>query len=95
MTLDKCKTFERYIVELEAWDKVTGLEKKKRGIAIALSLPQDSVVAGIREKVFDELKLSDLEKENGLDTLIKFLEKAYGKDELTDSWDKFEDFEDF
>lgn len=93
--LKKCKTFERYILELEAWHEVTDLAAEKQGIAIALSLPQDSAIAGIREKVFDEIKLADLKKQDGLDTLIKFLEKAYGKDDLTDSWDKFEEFEDF
>ena len=69
--------------------------KDKIGIAIALSLPQDSGESGIREKVFDEIELKDLKKENGLEILINFLDKTLGKDDLSDSLEKFEDFEDY
>ena len=62
---------------------------------VALSLPQDENESGIREKVFDEIELSEHKKENGLDILIKFLDGKLGKDELADSLEKFEDFEDF
>ena len=93
--LNKCKTYERYKLELKAWKEVTDIAKEKQGIVVALSLPQDENESGIREKVFDEIELSELKKENGLDTLIKFLDGKLGKDELADSLEKFEDFEDF
>ena len=68
--LSKCRTYERYRQELKAWQEVTDIPKTKQGIAIALSLPQDSGESGIREKVFDEIELKDLKKENGLEILI-------------------------
>ena len=68
------------------------LGKAKQGIAVALSLPETEC---IREKVFDELDLSDLKKEDGFELLIKFLDQHLGKDDLADSLEKFEDFEDF
>ena len=90
----KVKGYELYKQELTAWGKITDLDKKKRGIAIALTLPEDDDTK-IREKVFDQLKLEDLEKDTGLDTLITFLDSHLGKDDLADSLEKFEDFEDF
>ena len=93
--LSKCRTYERYRQELKAWQEVTDIPKTKQGIAIALSLPQDSGESGIREKVFDEIELKDLKKENGLEILINFLDKTLGKDDLSDSLEKFEDFEDY
>ena len=88
----KSKSYERYKQEIAAWREVTDLQKEKRGIAIALSLPEND---NIREKVFDELDINDLKKADGLDTLIQFLDLHLGKDDLADSLEKFEDFEDF
>ena len=88
------KTYELYKQELLAWREVTELEKKKQGVVIALSLPENDE-SKIREKVFDQIKLDDLKKDDGLDTLVQFLDKHLAKDDLVDSLEKFEDFEDF
>ena len=72
--------------------KLTELSKAKQGIAIALSLPENG---SIREKVFDELDLNDLKKDTGFEILVDFLDQHLGKDDLADSLEKFEDFEDF
>lgn len=90
----KEKNYERYRVELEAWREITDLAKSKQGIAIALSLPEDSE-QGIREKVFDELSIDDLKTDTGLDTLLAFLDTKLKKDDLADMWDKFDDFEEY
>lgn len=89
----KSKSYERYKQELLAWREITDLSKVKQGIAIALSLPEDDPT-GIREKVFDQLSLASLKLTSGLETLIKFLDKHLAKDDLADSLEKFEDFED-
>ena len=90
----KSKSYERYKRELEAWKQVTEVDKKKQGIAIALSLPEEHE-SGIREKVFDEIDLGVLNADDGLAKLVEFLDQKLGKDELSDSLKKFEDFEDF
>lgn len=90
----KIKSYELFKQELLAWKEVTELDKKKQGVAIALSLPENDE-SQIREKVFDQLNLEDLKKETGLKTLIEFLDKHLAKDDLADSLEKFEDFEDF
>ena len=84
----KSKSYELYKQELLAWSEITDLDKKKRGVAIALTLPEDDE-SKIREKVFDQIKLDDLKKDTGFDTLLEFLDKH-----LADSLEKFEEFED-
>jgi hypothetical protein len=59
------KSYERYRQELNAWKEVTEVEKKKQGIAVALTLPEEHE-SGIREKVFDEMDLNVLKAEDGL-----------------------------
>lgn len=90
----KSKGYERYKQELMAWKEVTELPKKKQGIAVALSLPEDHQT-GIREKVFDEMKVEELNTDNGLDKIIEFMDIKLGKDDLTDSLEKFEEFENY
>ena len=88
------ENFERYKQELEAWKLITDVEKKKQGIAIALTLPDDHL-SGIRGKVFEEIKLTEFEKDTGLDCLIKFMSKYLGKDDIADQYQKFAEFEDY
>lgn len=90
----RTKGYELYRQELLAWREVTDLRKDKQGVAIALSLPEDDKTQ-IREKVFEQISLDDLKKEDGLDTLITFLDSHLKKDDLADSLEKFEEFEDF
>ncbi|CAG2239162.1 unnamed protein product [Mytilus edulis] len=93
-SFNKSKSYELYKQELLAWSEITDLDKKKRGIAVALSLPEDDETK-IREKVFDQIVLDDLKKDTGLNTLVDFLDKHLAKDDLADSLEKFEDFEDY
>ena len=88
------KPYELYILELLAWREVTEISQEKQGIVIALSLPENDRYR-IREKVFSEIKLDNLKRKDGLDILIKFLDKHLKKDELTDIIEKFEAFENF
>lgn len=77
-----------------AWREVTELSEFKQGIAIALTLPEDDE-SQIREKVFDQIQINDLKSINGFSVLIEFLDLHLAKDDLTDSLEKFEDFEDY
>jgi hypothetical protein len=90
----KDKSYERYKQELLAWREVTDLAKAKQGIVVALSLPENDT-SNIREKVFDQLALTTLKTASGLENLITFLDKHLGKDDLADSLEKFEDFDDY
>ena len=88
------KSYERYKQELLAWRRVTHVDKKKQGITVALSLPEEHK-SKIREQVFEQLTLDVLDQNDGFDKLVDFLDKELGKDDLADCLDKFEEFEDF
>ena len=81
--------FELYKLQLRAWSEVTEIKKSKQAIVIALSI-QDFAIS---ENVFSQLSVDDLNQENGLDILIQFLHSFLGKDKLTDTLEKYEDFE--
>ena len=76
------KNFEIYKLQLRAWSEVTEIKKSKQAIVIALSI-QDFAIS---ENIFSQLSVDDLNQENGLDYIL-------GKDKLTDTVEKYEDFE--
>ena len=86
--------YERYKQELEAWRIITDVPQKKQGITIALTLPDDHP-SGIRGRVFEEIEVAKLGKGTGLATLLAFMDKQLGKDDITDTYENFEEFEDF
>ena len=88
----KCKSYELYRQELLAWSEITELAKQKKDIAVALTLLKEDETK-IREKVFAQIKIEDLKKETGFKTLLEFLDKHLAKDDLADSLEKFEEFE--
>lgn len=90
----KTKGYERYKQEILAWSSVTDLAKDKRGVVVALSLPENDE-SGIRERVFDEVDIAELQTNDGLSKLIAFMDKVLGKDDLADSLEKYEDFEEY
>ena len=93
-SLEKAKNYERFKQEVLAWKEITDLAKNKQGIAVALSLPEDDEHQ-IKDKVFDQISIDDLKSDFGLSLLIEFLDKHLAKDDLTDSLEKFDDFDDF
>ena len=92
--LKKSTSYELWKLETLAWTIITDLSKKKQAVAVALRIPDDDKY-NIKEKVFCELKLDDLNSENGMNILFQFLDKHLLEDELMDSLNKFEDFENF
>ena len=75
------------------WE-VTDNPKEKQGIAIALSLPEETKCS-IREKIFDELSIVQLKADVGFKRLTEFLDEKLKKKDIADSWNKFNDFEEF
>ena len=88
------KTYEQYRIELTAWHGVTDLDQSKQGIAIALSFPEQDEHK-LREQVFSELSINDLKTEDGFDILLAFLDRKLQKDDISDSWEKFNDFDEY
>ncbi|XP_057302644.1 uncharacterized protein LOC130636814 [Hydractinia symbiolongicarpus] len=86
------KPYNRYVDELKAWTLLIDLEKQKQGIAVALSLPKEDSTQ-VRDKVFSEISIADLNKEDGIDTLIAFMDNLFKKDELTDMYKHYTNFD--
>ncbi len=45
--------------------------------------------------MFDEMKIAELKEDDGFDKLVTFMDAKLGKDELEESLEKFDDFENF
>ena len=58
-SFNSTKSYERFKQELLAWREITELSKRKQGIAVALSLPEDDENK-IKDKVFDQIALDEL-----------------------------------
>lgn len=67
------------------------MEKKKQGKVLTLPLPEGSK---IRDKVFSEIDIDKLDKDDGLELLIKFFDKIYKQDALSafEAWCDFDRF---
>ena len=86
------KPYDRYVDEIRAWAFITDLEKEKQGIAIALSFPENDP-SGIRDKVFNEIAVTTLKEENGVETLITYLNTLFSKDELCEVYERYTTFD--
>ena len=86
------KTYERWKEEISAWELVSKVDKKDKALTVALSFPEGSEV---RDRVFSEVKIADLNKDDGMKILIESLDKWNKKDELSDAyeaWTKLDTF---
>ena len=82
------KTYEEYVRELKCWALVTNVEKAKQAIVVALAIP-DEQEGSIKKKVFSEIPTEELNAENGLETLIAFLDKIFQKDSFVEAYEKY------
>ena len=92
--LKRTTSYEQWKLEIKAWTVITEISREKQAITVALFLPEDHE-SRIKEKVFEHFQPEELQKESGISTLLDFLDKHLQKDELADTLEKFEDFENF
>ena len=91
--MDNCDGYEDYKKQLAAWEIVTKIEKKDRGVHVALSLPSQGH-KGVRKKVFEDLTLVDMTKEEGLKELTNYMDTLFKKDDLAECWTLYVEFDD-
>ena len=89
LVLTDADSIETWLDDLQIWKCVTDLEKKQQGPVIYLSLP-DNVRNSCRN-----ISITDLNKDDGLDTLINNLERLYLKDKKALAYLAYEKFESF
>ena len=83
------KSYDAYKRELTVWALATSVEKKKQALIIALSLP-DTHDSNIKEKVFAEIEIEDLNSDDGMKNLIEFLDKRFLKDSFVVAYEKYQ-----
>ena len=63
-------------------------------MAVAISLPENDG-SGIRDKVFSVMTIDDLKVADGNTKLITYMDQIFKKDELSDAYETFFDFDRF
>ena len=86
---DKIDEIEDWLREIEIWQCVTDIEEKKQGPVVYLSLP-DKI-----RKSCNDISVSDLNKDNGLNTLITKIKTLYAKDINALAYMAYDQFENF
>ena len=81
------KSYQQWKSEVEMWTLVTDLEKKKRGIALALSLQ------GKPREVALEIPAGDLNVDEGVAKLISELDKLFEKDKVDQAYAAYTRFD--
>ena len=81
--------------ETELWSKFTLMDKKQQGFAIYSTLPHEE---GVADKIRLALQSGeiDLEDEQAVNKIFQVLDKWYGKDDLSatfEAWKAFKNFQ--
>ena len=86
-SLDKDKDYSLWKNEVAMWQLVTDLEKKKRGLALALTLQ------GKPREVALEMDAAKLNAENGVEVLMTELDKVFEKDKMDQAYSAYTAFD--
>ncbi|VDI81921.1 Hypothetical predicted protein [Mytilus galloprovincialis] len=86
-SLTKEKSYQQWKNEVKMWQLVTELDKKKRGLALALSLQ------GKPREVALEITPEDLNVDEGVDKLIIELDKLFEKDKTDQAYAAYTAFD--
>lgn len=84
---DEKKSFESWKNEVEIWSLVTDLDKKKHALAVTLSL------AGRARDIALEIPAADLNKDDGMTTLMTALDNVFLKEEKDRAYEAYLDFD--
>ena len=83
------KSISNYEKEIAAWEIITKTARDKRGVMLALNLDEN-----LKNRVLENVSIQDLHKDTGVQDLLIYLKKTFGKDELTDSKECYKEFRD-
>jgi hypothetical protein len=84
------KSYAEYKEDLKRWSRLTSIEKKHQADMVVYCLEGDP--SGVKEKIVTQISDKIIEKDNGIDELITFLDGIYAKDDMADAWDRFKEF---
>ena len=82
-------TYETWKNEVEIWQLVTELDKKKQALALTLSLSGKAREAALN------IKAEDLNKDDGMSTLITKLDTVFLKEKKDSAYEAYKDFDSY
>ena len=88
------KTYSRYVQEIEFWKVVSKVDKKEQGVILAYELPE-SDPSGMRDKLFHELPLDQLNCDDGVDNFISYMDNIFKKDDQTQAYEDCVQFDSY
>lgn len=86
-TFDEGRPYESWKNEVAVWTRVTELEKKKQALAVALAL------SGRAREAAMEIPVDDLNKDSGMDTLLRKLDEMFLKEEKDRIYEAYSNFD--
>ena len=84
---DEGKPYESWKNEIEIWSRVTELAKKKQALAVVLAL------SGSARETAMEIPVDDLNKDDGMTTLIAKLDSMFLKEEKDQVYEAYSNFD--
>ena len=75
-------SYELWKLETLAWATLTDASKEKQAVVIVLCLPEEHY-SQIKEKVFQEIKLEELNSEDGMSILFDFIDNYLAKNNIS------------
>ena len=88
--IDTSSGYAEYKRKLERWSRITSVEKKKQAEVVLYHL--EGHPSGVQEKIDIALGEKLVDKEDGLEQLITYLDGIYAVDPMTDAWNKYKEF---
>ena len=86
-SLEEGKSYEQWKTEVNMWKRVTDLERRKRGLALALSLQ------GKAREIAVKINIDTLNVDDGVDNLIAELDKVFEKDKKDQAYSAYRAFD--
>ena len=84
---DEAKSYENWKNEVEMWKRVMDLDEKKQALAVALSRK------GRARDIALEIPADELDKDNGMTTLIQELDKVFMREEKDRAYEAYSEFD--
>ena len=84
--------YDTYRNEIEIWKIIGKVDKKEQAIMLVYELKKDDP-SGIREKVLNEVPITDLNSDGGLKVFTDFMDKHFKKDESVATYEAYLNFE--
>ena len=88
--IDDASGYEEYKKKLLRWSRITKVVKQQQAEVVLYHL--EGHPSGIQEKIDTALGDAVVNKDDGLEKVIEFMDIIYAEDPMTDAWTKYKQF---